>query len=79
LIILHAVIDLHELKPRLQIAVLAQVLNHYPVVVLQGARQTGKTILTQVPPIGRDRSFLTLDEVLSNRVLALPVQQLLLS
>jgi hypothetical protein len=37
-------------------------LSEYPVVVLHGARQTGKTTLTQFAAIGQHRSYLTLDD-----------------
>ena len=55
-------VDLHEIKPRLQSPILAQVLTQYPVVVVHGARQTGKTTLVQGSPIGQGRTFLSLDD-----------------
>ena len=55
-------VDLHKIKPRLQSPILAQVLTQYPVVVVHGARQTGKTTLVQEHPIGRGRTFLSLDD-----------------
>ena len=55
-------VDLHRIKPRLQSPILAQVLTQYPVVVVHGARQTGKTTLVQGPLIGRGRTFLSLDD-----------------
>ena len=55
-------VDLHEIKPRLQSPILAQVLTQYPVVVVHGARQTGKTTLVQESPIGQGRTFLSLDD-----------------
>ena len=54
--------DLHKIKPRLQSPILAQVLTQYPVVVVHGARQTGKTTLVQGSPIGQGRTFLSLDD-----------------
>ena len=41
---------------------LAQVLTQYPVVVVHGARQTGKTTLVQGSSIGQGRTFLSLDD-----------------
>ena len=55
-------VDLHATKPRLQSPILAQVLTQYPVVVVHGARQTGKTTLVQGSPIGQGRTFLSLDD-----------------
>ena len=55
-------VDLHAIKPRLQSPILAQVLTQYPVVVVHGARQTGKTTLVQGSPIGQGRTFLSLDD-----------------
>ena len=55
-------VDLHKIKPRLQSPILAQVLTQYPVVVVHGARQTGKTTLVQESPIGQGRTFLSLDD-----------------
>lgn len=55
-------VDLQRIKPRLQSPVLAQVLTQYPVVVVHGARQTGKTTLVQGSPIGQGRAFLSLDD-----------------
>ncbi|MEW5813973.1 MAG: ATP-binding protein [Spirochaetota bacterium] len=37
-------------------------LYDYPVIILQGARQTGKTTLSQMPSIGKERAYLTLDD-----------------
>ena len=54
--------DLQEIIKRIQTPHLEQVLRDFPVAILHGARQTGKTTLTQVPQIGRDRSYLTLDD-----------------
>ena len=55
-------VDLHKIKPRLQSPILAQVLTQYPVVVVHGARQTGKTTLVQGSPICQGRTFLSLDD-----------------
>ena len=55
-------VDLHKIKPRLQSPILAQVLTQYPVVVVHGARQTGKTTLVQESPICQGRTFLSLDD-----------------
>ena len=55
--------DLHKNIPRLQTPHLKRVLGDFPVVVLQGARQTGKTTLAQMPDIGGTRSYLSLDDL----------------
>lgn len=49
--------------PRLAAAALRRALKVTPVVVLMGARQTGKSTLVQTLPALRDRSYLTLDEL----------------
>ncbi len=54
--------DLHTFIPRLQTSHLTSLLRNHPVVILQGARQTGKTTLARLPPIGQDRTYLTLDD-----------------
>ena len=53
--------DLHTVN-RLQTKHLARMLEIHPVVILQGARQTGKTTLCQMPEIGKNRTYLTLDD-----------------
>ncbi|MFH1569967.1 MAG: hypothetical protein ABIL09_18385, partial [Gemmatimonadota bacterium] len=55
--------DLHDLLPRIQIPGLPQTLAGHPVVVLQGARQTGKTTIARGPDIGAGRDYLTLDDL----------------
>ena len=55
-------VNLHKIKPRLQSPILAQVQTQYPVVVVHGARQTGKTTLVQESPICQGRTFLSLDD-----------------
>ena len=62
LYIIHGMNDLHDIVPRLQTSLLAGRLRDHPVVVLHGARQTGKTTLAQLPSVGRDRSYLTFDD-----------------
>jgi predicted AAA+ superfamily ATPase len=57
------VVDLHAFLPRLQGARLAQVLKEFPVVILVGARQTGKTTLAKSPEIGSSRRYTSLDEL----------------
>jgi predicted AAA+ superfamily ATPase len=42
---------------------LKQLLQDHPVVILHGARQTGKTTLAMIPSIARDRAYLTLDDL----------------
>lgn len=45
--------DLKNILSRIQIPALKKALKAHPVVILQGARQTGKTTLTQIPVIGK--------------------------
>jgi len=54
--------NLHKFLPRIQTSVLAQLLRAHPVVILHGARQTGKTTLARTPEIGGGRAYLTLDD-----------------
>lgn len=49
--------------PRLAAGALRRALHVSPVVVLMGARQTGKSTLVQTLPALQDRSYLTLDEL----------------
>lgn len=55
--------DLHSLVPRMQTPGLIKTLGHHPVVVLQGARQTGKTTIARLPELGAGRDYLTLDDL----------------
>lgn len=48
--------------PRLAAGLLERALATSPVVVVMGARQTGKTTLVQTDPFGEDRLYLTLDD-----------------
>jgi len=52
-----------HLLPRLAEASIHRALDVYPVVVLMGARQTGKSTLVRTLPALRDRSYLTLDDL----------------
>ncbi len=54
--------DIHRLIPRLQTSHLRNFLRNHPVVILHGARQTGKTTLACMPHIGQNRTYLTLDD-----------------
>jgi predicted AAA+ superfamily ATPase len=54
--------DVHTYIPRLQTSHLTSLLQNHPVVILQGARQTGKTTLAHTSPIGQNRTYLTLDD-----------------
>lgn len=54
--------DLQNIIPRIQGAALTRALQEHPVVILQGARQTGKTTLARMPAIGHNRSYVTLDD-----------------
>jgi predicted AAA+ superfamily ATPase len=60
--IIHIVVDLQNFVPRLQEAHLKQLLEEFPVVILTGARQTGKTTLVQSSGIGSDRRYLSMDD-----------------
>lgn len=55
--------NLHNILSRLQTPHLMKVLGNHPVVVLQGARQTGKTTICQFPEIGGSRRYWSLDEL----------------
>ena len=55
-------VDLHTYRPRLQETTLKQFLKEFPVVILSGARQTGKTTLARSAEIGADREYRTMDE-----------------
>ena len=50
-------------RPRLVSSSLAADLETFPVVVLTGARQTGKSTLVQEGALFRDRPYLTLDDL----------------
>jgi predicted AAA+ superfamily ATPase len=50
-------------RPRIQAPVLERLLAKHPVVVLHGARQTGKTTLARAHPTGDDRTYRTLDNL----------------
>lgn len=49
--------------PRAALASLVRVAATAPVVILTGARQTGKSTLARMPGIGDDRPYLTLDDL----------------
>lgn len=61
--------DLQDPIPRIQTSGLIQALDDHPVVVLQGARQTGKTTIARLPALAEGRGYLTLDD-LGNREIA---------
>jgi len=48
--------------PRLIAPRIAGALRHFPVVVLTGARQTGKSTLVSSPPLGNRRTYRSLDD-----------------
>jgi uncharacterized protein len=50
------------LLPRLAAAAVERALAAMPVVVLMGARQTGKSTLVRTEPLAADRPYVTLDE-----------------
>lgn len=54
----------HDFLPRLVAPMLVRALESFPVVVLTGSRQTGKsTLVRQLPGSGRPRTYLTLDDL----------------
>ena len=55
--------DLHAPISRYQTSALAHTLGQHPVVVLQGARQTGKTTIATLPEVSEERVYLTLDDL----------------
>ena len=55
-------VDMHYL-PRVASGLLERALDASPVVVLMGARQTGKSTLAQSEPFLEDRLYLTLDDL----------------
>jgi predicted AAA+ superfamily ATPase len=55
--------DLHNIVPRLQTLLLQKLLQDHPVVILHGARQTGKTTLARIPSVGQGRAYRTLDDL----------------
>ena len=59
-IIAHDMVDSHYL-PRAASGLLERALAASPVIVLMGARQTGKSTLVRSEPLLQDRLYLTLD------------------
>ncbi|MCY4340666.1 MAG: ATP-binding protein [Gammaproteobacteria bacterium] len=53
----------YPILPRAATGLLKNALNAFPVVVLMGARQTGKSTLAQSEPFSRQRLYLTLDDL----------------
>ena len=53
----------YQYRPRALSAVVEQALKDHPVVVLIGARQTGKTTLVQHLPSAERRTYLSLDDL----------------
>lgn len=62
MIIIHGMDDRPEPLPRLVSPILSRALRHFPVVVLSGARQAGKSTLVQTPPLSRRRTYRSLDD-----------------
>ena len=60
MIIIHAV-NGHRILPRALRPTLEAVLRSFPVVVVTGSRQTGKSTLVQ--GLGEERRYLTLDDL----------------
>lgn len=50
------------IRPRLIGPTVSQALRRFPVVVLTGARQTGKSTLVEAPPVGKSRVYRSLDD-----------------
>jgi len=64
MIIIHAVNRLQDrFIPRLLAPVIEEALGQFPVVVLTGARQTGKSTLVQHLPSARERRYRSLDDL----------------
>ena len=62
--IIHVVNRLHTtFIPRLLTPIVQEALGQFPVVVLTGARQTGKSTLVQHLPSARTRAYRTLDDL----------------
>ena len=62
--IIHVVNRLHTtFVPRLLTPIIEEALGQFPVVVLTGARQTGKSTLVQHLPSARGRAYRTLDDL----------------
>ena len=60
--IIHEVNKMSVFLPRLVAPRIASALRHFPVVVLTGARQTGKSTLVSSPPLGNKRTYRSLDD-----------------
>jgi predicted AAA+ superfamily ATPase len=60
--IIHGMNSVSQILPRLITPALRTALDRFPVVVLTGARQTGKSTLVSSPSIGSDRLYRTLDD-----------------
>jgi predicted AAA+ superfamily ATPase len=61
--IIHVMNRLQTFLPRLLAPVLEEALGQFPVVVLTGARQTGKSTLVQHLPSARARRYRSLDDL----------------
>jgi hypothetical protein len=60
--IIHLVNDFPSYRPRTLTRTLSRALRHFPVVVLTGARQTGKSTLVEAPPVSKRRTYRSLDD-----------------
>jgi hypothetical protein len=60
--IIHIVKTIAPFLPRLITPVILQALTRFPVVVLTGARQTGKSTLVSMPPIATARVYRSTDD-----------------
>ncbi len=61
-ITIHTMNGIHSLLKRHMVPLLQRTLSQFPVVVLTGARQTGKTTLVTREPLSRSRTFRSLDD-----------------
>lgn len=69
----------YPILPRVASALLSSALSSFPVVVLMGARQTGKSTLAQSDAFAQRRLYLTLDDLQSHERARLAPEDFLLS
>lgn len=62
MIIIHAVNRFQRTLPRLMEPVLRAALRRFPIVVLTGARQTGKSTLVTRSSVGAGRTYRSMDD-----------------
>jgi uncharacterized protein len=64
----HIMGDMHGLLPRLAAKRLRRALDVFPVAIVTGARQTGKSTLVRQPELFGGREYITLDDVLERDI-----------